>query len=666
MSIEVLPPYLANQIAAGEVVERPASVVKELLENSVDAGAGVITLEIRNAGKSLISVRDNGGGISAEELPLALEAHATSKIKTQEDLGAIVTLGFRGEALASIASVSKLTLSSKTAQQENGASISCEGYSSTGGVKPCAHPVGTTVEVRELFFNTPARRRFLKSDKTEFQHIREIFVRTALVNDRVDFNFISDGKTVLSVRAASDEPSRLQRISRLLNTDYTAGSLPLHGSDPVMQVGGYIMKPGYESAPDGVFVFLNGRAIADKVIMHAVRAAYARCDFRDSPMRCLLLLTIDPHEVDINVHPRKDEVRFHESNLIHQIVLHAVADTLEEFAAEQEARAGPPAEEPEPLTQYSESPQAGAPGTASIFGTIPAAQSAAIESSSSGAERISAGVTEVPPATGRMVPDDNFFGSPRRSAAQARAQDEPQAGDLFAQAGAGGGQAEDEGAGVRQFQSQVSRENQIDRMLRNIDVRESDSGIYTPKSMRLVSLVSANVLLTRYDQRFFLVHAPGLAHYLDAQAFIGAFLQNEVEKKPMPLPLMLRVQDAEVLKAVRQLSTQTMSRLGFDFEVTQGGISVSALPGAYRSDDLVRDLYALFVRLGSQAESINQGRCSFETALAITPVKYVVVHDEEEASRLLAGVKDCSSLLGLEGICTEVDLFGIARKSFNL
>ena len=364
MPIRKLSVQLANQIAAGEVVERPASVVKELLENAVDAGASAITLELKQAGKQLIKVTDNGAGIPKDELVLALAPHATSKISCLEDLAAITTMGFRGEALASIASVSRLTLVSNTKGQPHGYQVEVSGPEQNPAVAPAAHPIGTSVIVRELFFNTPARRRFLKSDKTELTHIRELVTRLALVNYGIEFTLVSDGRTILQVPAQS-KAQLPQRISKLLGADFNYPGITFDNTDPKLQsawqayqaaqssyqsyghyeapdplstklieVHGLIIKPPslIRTLPDRILTFLNGRIIADKMVNHALREGYLSV-VQDDPsfkpcLRAIIFLRCDPHIVDVNVHPRKDEVRFHESNLIYDAIVTNVRAAL--------------------------------------------------------------------------------------------------------------------------------------------------------------------------------------------------------------------------------------------------------------------------------------------------------------------------------------------------
>lgn len=322
-TIRRLSKQLASQIAAGEVVERPASVVKELLENAVDAHGTHILCEIKEAGKLLIRVRDNGTGIVKDELPLALAPHATSKIYSSDDLNSITTLGFRGEALASIASVSKLTLTSKTKDEDNAYCVKVEGPEQEPLIAPAAHPDGTTVDVCELFFNTPARRRFLKSDRTEFLRIKDTFIRIALAHPDTGFELVNEGKTVFKVSKSSlNEGIDLKRTAILLGSDFSQEGIKVLCEDPNLKMEGMLLPPPSveQSVSELVYLFLNGRPIADKVVTHALKEAFFEVIGRTLPIRCVLYLEVKPDEVDVNVHPRKDEVRFHEPSLIHDLI----------------------------------------------------------------------------------------------------------------------------------------------------------------------------------------------------------------------------------------------------------------------------------------------------------------------------------------------------------
>ena len=330
-TIRRLSKQLASQIAAGEVVERPASVVKELLENAVDAHGTHILCEIKEAGKLLIRVRDNGTGIVKDELPLALAPHATSKIYSSDDLNSITTLGFRGEALASIASVSKLTLTSKTKDEENAYCVKVEGPEQEPLIAPAAHPDGTTVDVCELFFNTPARRRFLKSDRTEFLRIKDTFIRIALAHPDTGFELVNEGKTVFKVSKSSlNEGIDLKRTAILLGSDFSQEGIKVLCEDPNLKMEGMLLPPPTveQSVSEQVYLFLNGRPIADKVVTHALKEAFFEVLGRTLPIRCVLYLEVKPDEVDVNVHPRKDEVRFHEPSLIHDLITDALVLAL--------------------------------------------------------------------------------------------------------------------------------------------------------------------------------------------------------------------------------------------------------------------------------------------------------------------------------------------------
>lgn len=332
MPIKKLSTQLANQIAAGEVVERPSSVVKELIENSIDSEATHIVLEIKKSGRVLIKVSDDGVGICKDELHLALAPHATSKIASINDLNAILTMGFRGEALASISSVSKLVLTSKREEDEHGHAVFVEGLNQDPTIYAKAHAKGTSVEVNELFFNTPARRRFLKSDRTEFLHIKDVFVKEALSHRDISFDFISDGKKIISVKKADSLLDFQKRTAKLIDISLSNATY-IKKEDNNLSLEGFLLPPVAieKSLPDAIYLFLNKRPIADRVIIHALRQAFNKVTKTQGPIRCVFYLTIDPNLVDVNVHPRKDEVRFHESNIVHDFVYNTIVDNLIPF-----------------------------------------------------------------------------------------------------------------------------------------------------------------------------------------------------------------------------------------------------------------------------------------------------------------------------------------------
>ncbi|EMV9369981.1 DNA mismatch repair endonuclease MutL [Vibrio alginolyticus] len=333
MTIKILPARLANQIAAGEVVERPASVIKELVENSLDSGATRIDIDIEKGGAKLIRVRDNGKGIAKDELGLALSRHATSKIHTLDDLEAIMSLGFRGEALASISSVSRLTLTSRPAAQEEAWSAYSEGRDMQVKLKPAAHPIGTTVEVLDLFFNTPARRKFLRTEKTEFAHIDELLKRIALSRFDVTINVHHNGKIIRQYRAAKNQLQTEKRIAAVCGNAFVRHMLRIELEHQGLKLHGWITTPeGARQQSDLQYCYVNGRMMRDKLINHAIRQSYEMSLKPDQFAAYVLFIELDPHQVDVNVHPAKHEVRFHQARLVHDFIYQALTDALSQSA----------------------------------------------------------------------------------------------------------------------------------------------------------------------------------------------------------------------------------------------------------------------------------------------------------------------------------------------
>ncbi|WP_104024468.1 DNA mismatch repair endonuclease MutL [Vibrio hyugaensis] len=329
MTIKILPARLANQIAAGEVVERPASVVKELVENSLDSGATRIDIDIEKGGAKLIRVRDNGKGIVKDELGLALSRHATSKIHTLDDLEAIMSLGFRGEALASISSVSRLTMTSRPAAQEQAWSAYSEGRDMQVKLQPTAHPIGTSVEVLDLFFNTPARRKFLRTEKTEFAHIDELLKRIALSRFDVTINVRHNGKMIRQYRAAKNQQQTEKRIAAVCGNAFVRNMLRIELEHQGLKLHGWITTPeGARQQSDLQYCYVNGRMMRDKLINHAIRQSYETSLKPDQFAAYVLFIELDPHQVDVNVHPAKHEVRFHQARLVHDFIYQALADAL--------------------------------------------------------------------------------------------------------------------------------------------------------------------------------------------------------------------------------------------------------------------------------------------------------------------------------------------------
>ena len=319
--IELLSPRLANQIAAGEVVERPASVIKELLENSLDAGASRLEVDLDAGGVKRIMVRDNGKGIEKEDLHLALARHATSKIHALEDLEAVATLGFRGEALASISSVARLTLTSSRDETGKGWVVAAEGREMETQLAPAAHPRGTTVEVRDLFFNTPARRKFLRTEKTEFNRVDETIKRLALSRFDVSISLRHNGKGVHNLRGGTSRAEMERRVAQLCGPAFMQNALHIDIERSGLRLWGWVAEPAFSrSQADLQFFYVNGRAIRDRVVSHAVRRAFADVLYHGRHPAFVLYLELDPASVDVNVHPTKHEVRFRDSRLVHDFL----------------------------------------------------------------------------------------------------------------------------------------------------------------------------------------------------------------------------------------------------------------------------------------------------------------------------------------------------------
>ena len=334
MPIQILPARLANQIAAGEVVERPASVVKELVENSLDAGATRIDIEIEKGGAKCIRVKDNGKGVCKDQLTLALSRHATSKISHLDDLEAIVSLGFRGEALASVSSVSRLTFTSKPADQEQAWQAVAEGRDMQVSVQPAAHPQGTTVEVLDLFFNTPARRRFLKTEKTEFQHIDELIRRIALSCFEISFVLKHNGKIIRQYRGAQTQSQKEKRLASVCSESFVKGALyfqsdNFQNNDDVLKISGWVSDAhSLRGRADVQYCYINGRMIRDKLINHAIKQVYAYQLSEGKFPGYVIYIECNPDQVDVNVHPSKHEVRFHQARWVHDFIVSALGNAL--------------------------------------------------------------------------------------------------------------------------------------------------------------------------------------------------------------------------------------------------------------------------------------------------------------------------------------------------
>jgi DNA mismatch repair protein MutL len=360
MPIKVLPEQLIHQIAAGEVIERPASVVKELVENSIDAGARRIDIDIEEGGARLCRVRDDGAGIQSDELALALSRHATSKITTIDDLERVGTLGFRGEALPSIASVSRMRLASRTAAGKIGYAITSDN-GTLSALEPTAHPVGTTVEVRDLFFNVPARRKFLRAERTETQHISRMIERLALTSFERAFSLSVGRKQVLELPAACTQLERERRVAQIVGDDFMANAMYIEHEAAGCKLSGWICQPTFaRGQPDLQYFYLNGRMLRDRLASNAVRMGYRDVIFHGRHPAYVLFLTLDPAQVDVNAHPAKLEVRFRDGRHVHDFLFRTVERALRATYAGASSEQAVPA--PAPAS------------TASLLGPAAAAQ----------------------------------------------------------------------------------------------------------------------------------------------------------------------------------------------------------------------------------------------------------------------------------------------------
>lgn len=331
MPIRTLPPQLINQIAAGEVVERPASVVKELIENSLDAGARHVDIEIEQGGIKRLRVRDDGVGIAQQELSLALSRHATSKVSRFEDLESLQSMGFRGEALPSICSVSRLKLTSRHQDADQAWEVSGDGADQELNAKPAAHPQGTSVEVRDLFYNTPARRKFLRTEKTEFGHIQALVQRLALVRFDVGFTLHHNRRPVFSLPPCDDLSQQEKRLAELLGSSFLEQALPIREQAGDFTLYGWVAKPGFSrSQADMQFFYVNQRMIRDKLVTHAVRQGFQDVLYHGRHPAYVLFFNLDPRMVDVNVHPTKHEVRFRDSRSVHDFIYRALHRVLAE------------------------------------------------------------------------------------------------------------------------------------------------------------------------------------------------------------------------------------------------------------------------------------------------------------------------------------------------
>jgi len=359
MSIKQLPSHLINQIAAGEVVERPASAIKELLENALDAGATQIDIDIEQGGVKRIRVRDNGRGIPKKELSLALSRHATSKIASLDDLENVLSFGFRGEALPSIASISRLTLSSRTQDATQAWQLQGNGQEQFDDPSPCAHAVGTTIDVRDLFFNVPARRKFLKTEKTEFRHLEDVVKKVALSRFETGFTLRHNQKAVLNLRPATTLEMAQRRVAEICGPAFTEQSIRVEHQGAGLSLSGWMGLPTFSrSQADLQYFYVNHRIVRDRIVTHAVRQAYQDVLYHGRHPAYVLFLDIDPSKVDVNAHPTKHEVRFRESSLVHGFLYRSLHRTLADIRPQDQLNDTSTADDTDEVKSKTHTPQA--------------------------------------------------------------------------------------------------------------------------------------------------------------------------------------------------------------------------------------------------------------------------------------------------------------------
>ncbi|MEM6051600.1 DNA mismatch repair endonuclease MutL [Erwinia sp. P7711] len=562
MPIQVLPPQLANQIAAGEVVERPASVVKELVENSLDAGATRIDIEIDKGGAKLIRIRDNGSGIGKDELSMALARHATSKITTLDDLEAITSLGFRGEALASISSVSRLTLTSRTATQAEAWQAYAEGREMAVTLKPAAHPVGTTLEVLDLFYNTPARRKFMRTEKTEFTHIDEIIRRIALARFDVAFSLTHNGKLIRQYRGVKESSQRERRLGAICGTGFLTHALAIEWQHGDLSLRGWVADPvGSRTITDLQYCYVNGRMMRDRLINHAIRQAYQDKLGENHQPAYVLYLEIDPHQVDVNVHPAKHEVRFHQSRLVHDFIYQGVVSVLQETGT-------PVSETEDPARWQPENRQAA--GGNHFATPAPANRPEQGEGSGSYAQggSVSHGASSVSDRRATTAPSSVSGGTSKAGAASPVWQrQEP-------------GYQKREGKAYQQL-LQTPESARVEEPLPQ-KAREMPLSAHSQSFGRVLTVLRECYAVVEAQERLALINLPVAERWLK-QAQLEPGVEG-LKPQPLLIPVRLKMEKPE-REAIGQ-QADLLARMGIDLQADSHHVTLRAVPLPLRQQNL--------------------------------------------------------------------------------
>ena len=549
MPIKILPARLANQIAAGEVVERPASVVKELVENSLDAGATCIEIDIEKGGAKCIRVKDNGKGVDKDQLTLALSRHATSKISHLDDLEAIVSLGFRGEALASVSSVSRLTFTSKPADQEQAWQAVAEGRDMQVNIQPAAHPQGTTVEVLDLFFNTPARRRFLKTEKTEFQHIDELIRRIALSCFEISFVLKHNGKIIRQYRGAQTQSQKEKRLASICSESFVKGSLHFQSSDNDLKISGWVAdRLSLRTSADVQYCYINGRMIRDKLINHAIKQVYAYTLSEGKFPAYVIYIECNPDQVDVNVHPSKHEVRFHQARWVHDFIVSALSEVLSESSLNDSDGFMPPVH----ASEHAYMPSLNTP-------------------------------------------------SERQSTQQASSASTPRYQDNYSKPA----------LNSKQINAYCDFVSEAQRPITDA-VNKQQSHVALGKVVSLISDDYALLKLNTAQQlvnvsSFLLVLSLNRADSLVKQTqLFEAWENGEVIAQPLLLPVRIQL-EANLLQTSRDFQ-QLLARLGFAFKIQANKLIISKVPALLRQAPLAKIFPLLLGYLGLQDKELNDSQ----------------------------------------------------------
>ncbi|SMB78299.1 DNA mismatch repair protein MutL [Pasteurella testudinis DSM 23072] len=589
MPIQILSPQLTNQIAAGEVVERPASVVKELIENSLDAGADEIQIDIEQGGAGLIRIRDNGFGIPQAELGLALSRHATSKISTLEDLEAILSLGFRGEALASISSVSRLTLTSRPPQQAEAWQVFAQGREMETTVQPAAHPVGTTVEVANLFYNTPARRKFLRTEKTEFSHIDEVVRRIALVKSQAGFTLTHNGKIVRQYRKANNPQQKIKRLAAICGQDFVDHALEINWQHNDLHLYGWVADTRFLRAQNDLnYSYVNGRMMRDKTINHAVRLAYSEKIQTEAYPAFVLFIDLDPSQVDVNVHPAKHEVRFHQNRLVHDFIHQGVRNALQ--AANQ--------------LDFVDPTMATAQGNRIAAGE----NIFAVESKNS----------EVMPQSAVFEPSPRYSAPPASSAGSSPTAPRPVSATdtkspYFTRSDSGYSKAQ--GAAYQQLLRSEPAPTAVDTP-KPFSIESEPKSALSPHLRLLTLLVAEQLILLQQQQQLYFVKTGTLQR----ATFRAALTQSAVPTQPLLIPLVIHLDENQ--SRHWQTLQPHFARCGF--EITQYGsaersrLTLSAVPVFLRRQNLQACLVKL---LNQPLEQFDDFIESLVNSLNLTPMQ---------------------------------------------